>query len=186
MKNSDGEILSHLISEKRTAFKELFDRYYMPLCLYSVQITDSYETSKDIVQEFFVSFYEKKLYRNVRESLKHYLFYSVRNASLAYLKEKKVLWLEEVEEVYNLPEEDVNEEELLRQQSVLYEKLQQLPPQGLKVFEEIIFHGKKYKEVADELGISVNSVKTQFSRALKRMRDSLNSLILFLLYKKSS
>lgn len=184
MVRTDDQILKDLMLGKETAFRELFDRYYMSLCLYSVQITDSFDLSEDIVQDVFISFWEKGTYKQVKESLKHYLFYCVRNASLASLKEKRMILLEEVEqEAYSLPDEHTDEEELLRKQAVLLEGLKQLPEQCSLVFEAIVMHGKKYKEVAEELNISVNSVKTQLSRALKRLRGSVDTLILFLLKK---
>lgn len=185
MFRTDEEILTGLMSGRETAFKELFDRYYMPLCLYSLQITDSFDSAEDIVQDFFVTFWEKKIYRQVRENLRHYLFYCIRNASLALVKEKKTILLEEVEEeACSLPDEMLDEEELAAKQTVLEDSLKQLPRQCSYIFMEIVLHGRKYKEVAEELNISVNSVKTQLSRALKRLRGSLQMIILLLLKKK--
>lgn len=179
---SDEQILTDLMAGKEAAFKELFDRYYMPLCLYSVQITDSFDFAEDIVQEFFISFWEKKIYKQVRENLRHYLFYCIRNASLAALKKTKTVLLEEVEEeAYSLPDELTDESELTKQQAVLLDNIKQLPEQCAYIFVEIVIHGKKYKEVAEELHISVNTVKTQLSRALKRLRGGLDALILFIL-----
>ena len=187
MMHKDEQILTELLSEKETAFRKLFDQYYMPLCLYSVQITDSLDVSEDIVQDFFITFWEKKVYKQIKRNLQHYLFYCIRNASLAKMKEKRIFFLEEVEtEAYCLPEEEWEEEEVQKRHKQLFESLEQLPEQGLKVFEGIVLHGKKYQEVADELGISINSVKTQFSRALKRLRDSLNIMILLILKREYS
>lgn len=184
MAYSDEQILTDLMAGKEAAFKELFDRYYMPLCLYSVQITDSFEVSEDIVQEFFISFWEKKIFRQVRENMQHYLFYCIRNASLAAVKKTKTLLLEDVEEeAYSLPDELTDEAELAKQQAVLLDNIKQLPEQCSHIFVEIVIHGKKYKEVAEELHISVNTVKTQLSRALKRLRGGMNALILLILEK---
>ena len=49
--------------------------------------------------------------------------------------------------------------------------INQLPPQTRKVFEACFLHGKKYKEVAEEMDITINTVKTHISRALSFIRS---------------
>lgn len=58
----DERILALFAENKEKAFRLLYDTYYLPLCLYSVQFTGSTETSEDIVQNLFVSFWIKKGY----------------------------------------------------------------------------------------------------------------------------
>ena len=53
---ADDNILGRLENDEK-AFKELVDAYYTPLCVYSVQFTDSLEVSEDLVQDFFVRFW---------------------------------------------------------------------------------------------------------------------------------
>lgn len=55
----DERILALFAENKEKAFRLLYDTYYLPLCLYSVQFTGSAETSEDIVQNLFVSFWDK-------------------------------------------------------------------------------------------------------------------------------
>lgn len=57
----DERILALFAENKEKAFRLLYDTYYLPLCLYSVQFTGSTETSEDIVQNLFVSFLGQKL-----------------------------------------------------------------------------------------------------------------------------
>lgn len=175
MDSQEQSLLEELKLGKESALKRLFDQYYMPLCLYSIQITDSFELSEDIVQDFFIAFWEKRIYNHISENLRGYLFFSVRNASMAVVKKEKIIFLAEVEkEAYSLPDDSYDEEELLQRQKRLQEELRELPVQGLKIFEAIVLQEKKYKEVAEELNISVNSVKTHLSRALKQLRTSLD------------
>lgn len=56
----DKLILELFRTNPQSAFKLMFDTYYMPLCLYAVQLTDSFSMAEDIVQDFFISFWEKK------------------------------------------------------------------------------------------------------------------------------
>lgn len=60
----DERILALFAENKEKAFRLLYDTYYLPLCLYSVQFTGSAETSEDIVQNLFVSFWDKNSHTN--------------------------------------------------------------------------------------------------------------------------
>lgn len=171
MFSSDGKILERLKLNDEAALKELVDKYYTPLCVYSVQYTDSLEVSEDIVQDFFVRFWEKHLYRTMSGSLKAFLFNSVRNASIDHLRKYQSYTFVEIEEQAYITDYELDETDLEEQRQRLHYHLQQLAPQEYKVLIEIVVHNKKYKEVAEELGISVNTVKTHLSRALKYLRS---------------
>lgn len=168
--SDDSSILSRLENDEK-AFKELVDDYYTPLCVYSVQYTDSLEVSEDIVQDFFVRFWEKKLYRTVNSRLKQYLFNSIRNASIDYLRKHQPLVFIEIEENAYIADVELDGEPPEEQLERLRYHLQQLSPQEYKILMEVVVHNKKYKEVAEELGISVNTVKTHLSHALKYLRS---------------
>lgn len=167
---ADDSILGRLENDEK-AFKELVDTYYTPLCVYSVQYTDSLEVSEDLVQDFFVRFWEKKLYRAVNGKLKQYLFNSIRNASIDYLRKHQSLVFTEIEESAHIADINLDEEVPEEQLQRLRYYLQQLSPQEYKILMEIVVHNKKYKEVAEELGISVNTVKTHLSSALRYLRS---------------
>ena len=64
---ADDNILGRLENDEK-AFKELVDAYYTPLCVYSVQFTDSLEVSEDLVQDFFVRFWEKNRHKAQRKA----------------------------------------------------------------------------------------------------------------------
>lgn len=61
----DERILALFAENKEKAFRLLYDTYYLPLCLYSVQFTGSAETSEDIVQNLFVSFWDKNSHTTI-------------------------------------------------------------------------------------------------------------------------
>jgi RNA polymerase sigma-70 factor (ECF subfamily) len=171
LNKKEKDILDALKQGNESAVSALFETLYRPLCVYSVQITDSLESTEDIVQDIFLRFWEKKIYLSIQENLRSYLFNAVRNASVDYLRRKRPFAMEDIEEFSYLPmEEDIDEEELLREKEKLHHVLQQLSPQEYSVLMSIVVENKKYKEVAEELQISVNTVKTHLSRALKFLR----------------
>jgi len=177
----DKTILEQLKKGDENALKSLFDAYYSVLCLYSVQITESLHQSEDIVQELFINLWEKKLYNNIETGLRLYLFYSVRNQSITFAKKNsKYSDLQDVEEQSYTPIDDAyDEEDIENRYERLHKSLDKLSTQEYKVLTEIVLNGKKYKEVADDLNISVNTVKTHLGRALKALRKD-DTYILFL------
>lgn len=70
----DERILALFTENKEEAFRLLYDTYYLPLCLYSVQFTGSTETSEDIVQNLFVSFWDKNSHTAISSNLHAWLF----------------------------------------------------------------------------------------------------------------
>ena len=182
----DKIIFERLTGGDESALKSLFVFFYMPLCVYSVQFTDSLEVSEDLVQELFISFWERKAYSIVGINLHAYLFNGVRNLSLNYLKKERPYALQDIEDFLSLSdeeEEEYTEAKINERRQKLYSALKELSPQEYKVLYAIVFENKKYKEVAEELEISVNSVKTYLSRAFKFLRSkSLLSVLFHIAY----
>ena len=87
----DKEIQRLLQEMPEEGFRLLFDVYHMQLCVYVVQLTDSFQLAEDIVQDFFVAFWERKYYRAITGNFRSYLYTSVHNAALAVLKKKKLV-----------------------------------------------------------------------------------------------
>ena len=142
---------------------------------------DSFGESEDIVQDLFVKFWEKYKDKQFEGSLRAYFFTVVRHNCAKVLKLKNRYNLQ-LEEEY-IDEPVYSEEEFEGECRKLYAEIARLPEQCRKVFELIVLKDMKYKEVADFLGLSVNTVKTHFARALKQLRSSLQILLVFLLRK---
>ena len=139
---------------------------------------DSFGESEDIVQDLFVKFWEKYKDKQFEGSLRAYFFTAVRHNCAKVLKLKNRYNLQ-LEEEY-IDEPVYSEEEFEGECRKLYAEIARLPEQCRKVFELIVLKDMKYKEVADFLGLSVNTVKTHFARALKQLRSSLQILLVFL------
>ncbi len=110
--------------------------------------------------------------------MRAYFFTAVRHNCAKVLKLKNRYNLQ-LEEEY-IDEPVYSEEEFEGECRKLYAEIARLPEQCRKVFELIVLKDMKYKEVADFLGLSVNTVKTHFARALKQLRSSLQILLVFL------
>lgn len=144
-------------------------------------VDDSFQLAEDIVQDFFVAFWERKYYRAITGNFRSYLYTSVHNAALAVLKKKKLVPMELLTGVpVEIPQEAVLErEELERQEKELMLKLEKLPKQEIAAIKAVILENKKCVEAALELGMSVNTLKTHLARALKKLRKDYHLSFLF-------
>lgn len=182
----DTEILTLLRTDRAVGFRMLFDAYYMPLCLFSVQMSDDFDASEDIVQSFFVRFWEEELHEKVDTSLRSYLFTSIRNNTLMHLRKQGridslALSESQVDDdtLRSLLYEDSTEEELREREHQLYLALQQLSAGERQAIEKVVMDELSYKQASSEMGISINTLKTHLKRAMRKLRSA-NALLLLL------
>ncbi|RNL85396.1 RNA polymerase sigma-70 factor [Sinomicrobium pectinilyticum] len=183
MGSRDLTILEKLKNGNPSGYKELFDLYYEPLTSYALKYCDSFSVAEDIVQELFIKIWDKKLYLEFEAPIGPYLFMAVRNNALLAVKRNSRYYFEEIEdEVNTLMEEEQSSREVSEQEKEkLYKEIEALPEKGREVFKAIVLQNMKYKEVAEQMGISINTVKTHYSRALKQLRQLLAIMVLLLL-----
>ena len=180
MRPIDQEICSLLKVRKIGGMELLFREYYKPLVVWATTFLHDTQRAEDIVQDFFIYFWEKKYYLKINQNLRYYLYLSVRNAAINALQKNNMLSMEELSGIdMGIPEESIDEEEQEERNKLLLEKLQKLPHQELQVVRAVIMENKKYKEAAEELHISVNTLKTHLTRALKQLRKEYNLHSLF-------
>lgn len=161
-------------------YKSLFDTLYSPLCLFANKYVNNMDTAEDIVQEIFIKIWEQKIQYINFYAIKSYLYKSVRSRCLDYLKSKyhrNVIQTPDIDF-----EQIVTEEFFLTQLTIIdtYSQLEtaikQLPKKCKKIIRLSL---KEYtiQEIADELSISKNTVKSQKRIAYEKLRHSLNSLL---------
>ena len=154
-------------------FNQAFECYYSCLCFYTDKIIRDFDLSRSIVQQVFVDLWIKREKLQV-ESLKSYLFQSVRNASLDVLKHKKA----ELKYLSTLQKTESDQFSDLMEEAELADKInkaiQKLPDKCREVFIMCRFEELKYAEIASRLNISVKTVEMQVSIALKKLRKELS------------
>ena len=166
------KVFAAIKSGDQRAFEQMFRMFYIPLCDYAVMILGEQAEAEDVVQDLFMHIWKSRAKMEVQESVKSYLFTSVRFRALNVLKHKIVerkhgaLLTEFIE---NLQCSDYSEEEVQRIEQIK-EVLQTLPSQCRVVFTMSCLDGKKYKEIAEELGISVNTVQSHIMKAYRDIR----------------
>lgn len=176
---TEDHLLDRLRGGDETALKEMFDIFYTALCVYSVQFTEDESESEDIVQDLFVRIYERRLYLQMHH-LRSYLFLAVRNESIAAARKRFLRPdIEPLEEQAYLAEDEVMDEAaILERRARLNESLRHLSPKEYTVLTEIVLNNKQYKQVAAEMNVSVNTVKTHLRRAMQSLRRDKTLLLL--------
>jgi RNA polymerase sigma-70 factor (ECF subfamily) len=193
MKQDEKYLFSQLKSGDEKAFEYFFKTYFEQLYQYAFQITKEQFQSEEIVEDTFVMLWEKRKQIDLHGTSKSYLFRMVYNQCLNYFKHKKVGDKYKEFFLYHQPVSDFPDsfsgfplETLINQefQEILEQSIQKLPDQCRQIFTMSRLEGRKNKEIADLLGISVNTVKTQLLRGLKAVRTDLKDLIVLLYLKK--
>ena len=168
------------------AFELFFRKYYVPLCGFTNKFLNDPEQSKEIVQEVFIKVWENRKDINSNYPLKAFLFKIARNTSLNKLQRKKVE--SKYIEIYKLVY--IDHREFSAHESLLARELEdniataigKLPCECKRVFELSRIEGLKYSEIAHVLNISIKTVETQMSKALRSLRLELSEYLTFILF----
>lgn len=169
------------------AFKKIFNHYNASLVTYAKYFVLDIEQAKDISQDTFISFWENRKKIKSPEALKSFLFKSLRNNCLNYLKHNSIKEKYNNKVVYEIKKMELQHPDSLNKtfldyqhselSQILDNALEKLPDERRKIFEMSRFEGVKNKDIAEKLNISVRTVDTQIYRALKFLRDSLKEIL---------
>lgn len=181
----ESTIIRLLETGDERCMKMMFDTYYQALCTYVMRYLISMEDAEDIVQTVFISLWNNKRGQEFSGSLRAYLFGAASKASLQFMRDRGKAYFVDIElHVDDFLEEMSrdNEVELEKMKEYLYAAIEDLPANPKKVLTAIVFNNTPYKMVAEEMGISVNTVKTYYARALQALRKSLDGKTFCLLF----
>ena len=157
--------------------EKYFRWMYRPLCLYALNITESYEDSEDLVQQIFVELLEKAVAGSLEVGdMKGYLYTVVRNRAVKYAKknQEKV----SMESAMYLTDENALSISV-EEEALVWDWIDALPTERRNIFLMAKQQGMKYKEIAMQLDISVKTVEGQMGKALKALRDKAIKIYLF-------
>lgn len=132
-------------------------------------------TSRDIVQELFIHLFEKSDDLNIRSDIKYYLISGCRNRCLNYIRSGKIR-LGHTQAAGHRGSNHVNSEENLELQDLhneIQSLIDQLPDRCAQIFRMNRFEGKRNAEIANELNLSIRTVESQISRAIRYLRANL-------------
>ena len=180
---SRKNIFSHCGKDQ---FRQVFEACYPRLLRFAAEYTGNMHDAEDIVQDVFLKLWEKREFLQPDTNLNAYLLTMVKNNCLNHLKHQQVVHRYNNNRKTELQQEMAfncyaldkfnNEQMDIESLEMLAEKaIGELPEQCRKVFELSRYEGLKYREIAKRLGISVKTVETHISHALKILRITMKN-----------
>lgn len=174
--------LKGLWEGEQNAFHSLFDTFHKPLCFFALRIVKDNEEAEDIVQDVFLAFWkmDRRGFPNMK-TVKTFLYNSVQHHCLNYLRDLEI----RDRNYRKLNQEELDEDYFLCQQiraeviAELFEAINELPERSREIFKRAYVDGQEDKRIAEELGISLNTIKTQKQRAKSYLRERLGDLFVF-------
>lgn len=176
--NSEGTESKSILNGQPEVFEQLFRKYYQVLCNYCQGIIGDNSKAEDIVQDVFACLWKDRQRIEIRVSLKSYLYQSVRNGALKFLRSREIekrhtpLLSEYIEDLQQTEYSEVEVAEVENVKQIL----SGLPDQCRKVFLMSCLEEKSYKQIARELDISHNTVKTHIRKAYRLIRESIGGI----------
>ncbi|GGF21762.1 RNA polymerase sigma factor [Echinicola rosea] len=173
MRIEDKILLREIQKQNKDVFEALFNDYYPSLLRYAEGFVFEGGLCEDIVQNIFVHIWEQAEYLTITTSFKSYLYASVRNRCLNHIRNLKIqdkhhlLYLEA-----SLNDSDVDWEEAEINKKV-ESAIEALPPRIGEIFRLKYMEEKSVREIAQQLEISENTIKTHLLRAKGKLRKSL-------------
>lgn len=170
--NEDMLLLDQLKKGDIKAYEQLFKKYYRSLNVDAYYLLKDETEAEDQVQSLFIEIWDKQLFLNITYSVKSYLHTAIRNKCLTFIEKDKNDH-KRFHAYVNTLEDNINENTVEKKETEnrLNAILNELPNQRLRAFSLVYLENKKYKEAAEEMGITINSVKTHLKLALKILQQ---------------
>jgi RNA polymerase sigma-70 factor (ECF subfamily) len=190
MNSLSNDIIDLLNKKQEAAFEVIFKLYYPRLVSFAEEYV-SFEVARNLVQDAFLSFWEKNPHFINESQLQSYLYTIVKNSCISRLRHQKVKkkFAEESErkiqkQIYISALENIDTSVTTFQEieTIIEKTLADLPSRCREIFILSRFEGKKNHEVANELNISQKAVEAQITKALKIFRVALRDFLPLVAY----
>lgn len=176
---------ANLVHEEE--IQELYWAHYRDLCLLAISKTQSLEVAQDIVQEFFINYWERRSQGvSAPDNFMGYARRAIRNLSVDYLRRNAVIEKRQSEipvlEAIIDPYDEENESELyyIRLKRI-FELIEELPEGQGAILKLHALDKLTYAQIAEKQDVSINTVRTQLTRAYTKLRKSASGLMLLAL-----
>lgn len=156
----------------KSNFKQIFEKYFAGLVGFANNYVGDVSLSEDLVQEVFVSLWEKQDEYQNETGLKVYLYRSVRNKCLNHIKHEQVKKNYQAEVLPNIETEEYFLDQVLSEEvsRVLYKFIEELPKQRQQILRYSLL-GVRNPEIAEIMGLKLNTIKSHKLNAYKQIRE---------------
>ncbi|WP_236652899.1 RNA polymerase sigma factor [Chitinophaga vietnamensis] len=160
------------------AYKALFRMFYKPLSQFAYSILKSWESAEEVASDVFLNIWKNRERLLQVENLRVYLYVSTKNIALNYLTKASRVQYFSLDELavdfsvsYATPEQIFISGEMVKH---IEAAINALPPKRKMIFKLIKEDGLKYKEVAQILDISVNTIDVHMAHAVRKISEVIN------------
>ena len=164
--------------------KSIYDEYFKKLCVFANSIINDEEEAEEIVQGIILKLWEQRENYDTIENLTSYLYRSVKNSCINIITHNKIedkykseTWFAlkamEIQATEKTPQEEQDEHD--KQEANLRNAIELLPERCKEVLTLSKFEGKRNKDIAEELDISVKAVEANITRAFTTLRKILKN-----------
>lgn len=182
--NEDSSLFLLIKKRDKEAFTVVYHKYHHYLYSLAFRYLKDVELAEDAVQHVFVKLWDSARYIDVGINMKNYLYTMTKNFVLNQIRDnKEMISLNYENAQIEITDESsdvvsIMEDKQLR--SLLYEGIQHLPPQKKEICHLKIDENKSNQEIAEVMGISVNTVKSHYQESVKMLRDYFQKIKLLL------
>lgn len=174
----DLDIVDALKKQDKRRFEVFYKKYYRPLFTVAYRYVENTEAAEEIVHDVFITIWNKADQLNIQSSMKSYLFRSIVNSSLNHIKKEKMMSekqsaykIAQVQELENEEDETIEADEALLKG--LEDALALLPEKCKQVMYLSRFGKLKQQDIADQMEISIKTVKNHLTYGFKKLREYL-------------
>jgi len=176
---SSDNFASLLQSGDESAFQAIFHQFYVPVCKAVQRFIRDKSIVEDLAQDIFVRLWERREQINITSSLGAYLHRMAVNESLTYIRRQKKFQTNDIGDIDFKSEQHSSDEVMVGNElkDNIAAAISQLPPRCQTIFKLSRYEDMTYKQIGEQLDISVKTVENQMGKALKIMRGLLQNYL---------
>jgi RNA polymerase sigma-70 factor (family 1) len=165
-------------------YNKLFIAFYPTLCYFAYKYTKNIEVAKDIAQEIFIKVWENKIQFESADKVKAFLYIAAKNKSLDYVKSGQNKFTERIEVFIDNIESEPHflREVMITETTRLVENAINSLPKKCAQIIKLSLKECSNEQIAKELSLSINTIKTQKRIAYQKLRSILSAAYNFLLF----
>ena len=178
--HDNAQFIARLKNGDQSAYDDLFHTHYLKLFHFAYAIVNDKSTAQDIIQEIFTTLWSNRKELDTTQNVISYLYVSIRNRCYSFITRRHPSTpIEEINDSIQTP--DLSPDENIKS-PIIWNAIESLPLQQKIIFKLIVIEEYTYKEAAEKLDITINTIKTQMQRACKHLRKVLPPSHFFLLF----
>jgi len=182
----DVELIEAINNANPIAFKRLFDTYWKKIYRTALQKLPTEEDASDITQDVFYIIWKNRAGWQVKSNIAAYLMSMLRHKIYDFYAQRDRLPIfvpiDEQEEYWDYSFQEGEQQDFTNENKLVRKEIEGMPEKMREIFLLSRFENLSAQQIADKLGISVQTVRNQVSTALKRIKSRFGDKTTWLLF----